>query len=96
MAATFVTTLDNPFDFFTQFDDWFAFDTQKGYNTCSYVARIANTSSEMSESDYETAVNDAVDEILRLNITGNYKKVRAPQTKRADNNDQSAQNDQEK
>jgi len=75
MAATFVTTLDNPFDYFTQFDEWFAFDTQKGYNTCSYIARIAKTSSEMSEKDYEEAVNDAVDEILRLNITGNYKKV---------------------
>lgn len=75
MAATFVTTLDNPFDYFTQFDEWYAFDTQKGYNTCSYIARIAKTSSEMSEKDYEEAVNDAVDEILRLNITGNYKKV---------------------
>lgn len=75
VVATFVTTLDNPFDYFTQFDDWYAFDTQKGYNTCAYVARIAKTSSEMSDNDYKTAVNDAVDEILRLNLTGNYRKV---------------------
>ena len=75
MAAEFVTTLDNPFDYFTQFDEWYAFDTQKGYNTCAYIARIALTSSEMSEKDYEQAVKDAVDDILRLNITGNYKRV---------------------
>jgi len=75
MAATFVTTIDNPFNYFTQFDDWYAFDTQKGYNTCAYLARIAKTASEMSDKDYEQAVNDAVDEVLRLNITGNYKKV---------------------
>lgn len=87
MSATFVTTLDNPFDFFTQFDEWFAFDTQKGYNTCSYVARIAKTSSEMSEKDYEMAINDAVDEILRLNITGNYKKAYARPSNNADNID---------
>ncbi len=75
VAKSFVTTLDNPFNYFTQFDDWYAFDTQKGYNTCSYVARIALTSTEMSESDYEMAVNYAVDEILRMNILGIYKRV---------------------
>lgn len=75
MSAIFVTTLDNPFDYWTQFDDWNAFDTEKGYNTCSYIARIANTSSEMSEKDYEDEVNHAVDEILRLNLTGNYVKT---------------------
>lgn len=76
MAVTFVTTLDNPYNYFTQFDEWYAFDTEKGYNTCAYLARIAKTSKEMSEADYEQAVNDAVDEIVRLNITGNYKKIK--------------------
>lgn len=75
MAAVFVTTLDNPFDYFTQFDEWYAFDTQKGYNTCNYLARIANTSNDLSEKDYEFTVEEAVDEICRLNITGNYRKV---------------------
>lgn len=93
MAATFVTTLDNPFDYFTQFDEWFAFDTQKGYNTCSYIARIAKTSSEMSEKDYEEAVNDAVDEILRLNITGNYKKVIEKKNKDGDSNANKVENE---
>lgn len=75
VKATFVTTLDNPFNYFTQFDDWYAFDTQKGYNTCSYLARIAKDSSEMSEFDRMKAINDAVDEILKFNLTGNYIRV---------------------
>lgn len=75
MAATFVTTLDNPFDFFTQNEEWTKFDEDHGYYTCNYLARIANTSTEMSERDYEQALNDAVDEVLRLNITGNYVKA---------------------
>lgn len=82
MSACFVTTLDNPFDYFTQFDEWYAFDTSHGYDvigrpydTCNYVARIANTSVEMSENDYNKAIETAVDEICRLNVTGNYKKV---------------------
>jgi len=70
-----VTTLDNPWDYFTHFDEWNAFDQEKGYFTNNYVARICMASSEMSEKDYEDAVEAAVDEICRLNITGNYKKI---------------------
>lgn len=94
MAKYFVTTLDNPFDYFTQFDDWYAFDTQKGYNTCAYVARIALTSTEMSESDYEQAVNEAVDSILRLNVLGIYKKVTEKQPK--EENDEKIEENDEK
>lgn len=75
MAASFITTMDNPFDYFTQFDDWYSYDTQHGYNTCAYVARIAKTTNNMSDEEYEDALNYAVDEILRLNLTGNYRKV---------------------
>ena len=85
MSATFVTTLDNPFDYWTQFDDWYTFDTQKGYNTCAYVARIAMTSNEQSERDYEESVNDAVNEILRMNLTGNYVRTIEKENK-VDNN----------
>lgn len=71
----FVTTIDNPYDYFTQFEQWYNFDTSKGYNTCSYVARISNASNAMSDADYEDEVERAVDEIIRLNVTGNYKKI---------------------
>ena len=88
MAAVFLTTLDNPYDYFTQFDEWYAFDIEKGYNTCNYLARIALTSTEMSDRDYEKAVEDAVDEIVRLNITGNYKKIVDKNSKDEDDDDE--------
>lgn len=88
MAAVFLTTLDNPYDYFTQFDEWYAFDIEKGYNTCNYLARIALTSTEMSDKDYEKAVEDAVDEIVRLNITGNYKKIVDKNSKDEDGDDE--------
>ena len=75
MAKSFITTLDNPYNFFTQFDEWYSFDTEKGYNTCAYLARLANVSSEMSEKDYEEAVERVIEDVLRLNITGNYVRV---------------------
>ena len=75
MAVTWVTTLDNPWDYFTHFDEWNAYDQQMGYNTNAYVARVCMASSEMSEKEYEDAVEAAVDDICRLNITGNYRKI---------------------
>ena len=41
-----LTTNDNPFDFFEQFDDWYKFDESKGYCTCSLIARITKQISE--------------------------------------------------
>lgn len=70
-----LTTLDNPFNPFTQFDAWFNYDTTKGYNTCAYLARVAKTSDELSDSDNELAIVQAMDEIVNINLLGNYIKV---------------------
>lgn len=75
MEDAMLTTIDNPYNPFTQFDEWFAFDTQKGYHTCSYLARIAKTSDDLSEADNEEAIDEAMNEIVRFNLTGNYIKV---------------------
>lgn len=70
-----LTTLDNPFNPFTQFDEWYAFDVAQGYYTCAYLARISLNSDELSEADEAQAVDQAMDEIVRLNLTGNYIKI---------------------
>ena len=75
MAAPMLTTTDNPYDPFTQFVEWYTYDTQQGYDTCGYVARITKTSEELSEADNELAIEQAIDEILEFNLLGIYKKV---------------------
>lgn len=75
MKERMLTTEDNPYDPFTQFEEWYAFDIQKGYNTCAYIARIAFTSDELSETDNDQALDSAIDEIMEFNLTGNYKIV---------------------
>ncbi len=47
--ASMLTTSDNPYNPFTQWDEWNVFDMEKGYNTCSYLARIAAVSDELSD-----------------------------------------------
>lgn len=75
MRVAMLTTEDNPYDPFTQFDDWKAFDDQKGYNSCSYLARICFSSPELTQQEQNEAFEQAIDEIVALNLTGNYKKV---------------------
>ena len=72
---TMLTTVDNPFDPFTQFDEWFAFDESKGYHSCAYLARITKSSDELSDADADNAIELAIDEIVKENILGIYKKV---------------------
>lgn len=71
-----LTTVDNPFDPFDQYDEWFAYDTRHGHNTNGFLARIAVYSDEMSEADQELAVELAIEEIVTENVTGIFRRVR--------------------
>lgn len=70
-----VTTVDNPYDPFTQYDEWFEYDEAAGYHTCSLLARVANTSDEMSEADQDAAMDAAVNEVVTENTLGIFRKV---------------------
>lgn len=75
MKAVMITTVDNPYNPFTQFEEWETFDEEHGYFTCSYLARIAKVSDNLSDTDEALAIERAIDEIVKLNILGIYKKV---------------------
>lgn len=75
MADYMLTTIDNPYNPFKQFEDWFAFDCQKGYFTCSYLARLANTSDSLSDVENEEIIDDAMQEIIDLDPIGIYMKI---------------------
>ena len=70
-----LTTFDNPFDPFDEFVPWFLFDVEKGYNTCSKLARIAHISDEMSTIEDKRETERAIDEIINYDFLNIYKKV---------------------
>jgi hypothetical protein len=70
-----LTTVDNPYNPFTQYDQWNAFDISHGYNTASYLARIVLSSDSLSDAQQEQAIDDAILEICKFNILGIYRKV---------------------
>lgn len=75
MSGYMLTTVDNPYNPFTNFDEWYAFDEGKGYCTCGYLDRIAKTSNELSDADNEEAIDKAINEIIFFNVLGIYQKV---------------------
>lgn len=70
-----LTTIDNPFDPFEQFTSWLMFDIEKGYNSCSYLARIVNLSDDMTQKEMDDEIDRAIDEIITLNPLGIYIKA---------------------
>lgn len=76
MAEVCLTTVDNPYSPFSEWENWFEFDVSKGYNTCQLLARIANSSDELSDAEEERIIEDAIDEIVTINALGLYKKVK--------------------
>lgn len=76
MAECRLTTFDNPYDPFKQFNSWFLFDIEKGYNSCGYLARIARTTDQMSDAENEEEIERAIDEIIQYDFMNIYKKVR--------------------
>lgn len=80
MDTHMITTTDNPYNYFTQFDDWYAFDQTKGYYSLELLARVAPVSDEMTEAEESDAIEAGIEEIVRENVSGVHTKVRAPST----------------
>lgn len=85
MAKVALTTIDNPFDPFKQFDSWFLFDVEKGYNSCAFLDRVAKTSDQLSEEENEVEIERAIDEIIKYDFTNMYKKVKDNEEKSENN-----------
>jgi len=72
---TMLTTIDNPHSPFDDFEAWYTYDVSRGHHTCSFLARILVNSDQLSEADQDYAIELAIEEIVRENVTGLYKKV---------------------
>lgn len=75
MLVAMLTTVDNPHSPFDDYPAWFSFDTAAGYHTASFLARVLVSSDELSISDQNLANTQAIDEIVKENVNGMYRKV---------------------
>ena len=70
-----LTTHDNPFDPFEQFDAWHLFDKEKGYDCCERLARVLHVEDDFTQKEIDLAIEEAIDVIIELDFTNTYKKV---------------------
>ena len=75
MVQCMLTTVDNPYNPFDDFTAWFSFDTEKGYNSCSLLMRIAQVSDEMTDVEENMEIERAINDIIKYDFRDVYKKV---------------------
>ena len=76
MVECMLTTIDNPYDPFDQFDDWYRFDLESGYSTLSYLARVTYLSEALSDQETNDEIERAIDEVIQYDFRNIYKKVK--------------------
>ncbi len=81
MEEVRLTTIDNPFDPFEQFNEWFVYDITKGYNTCNRLASLATTSDQLSDEETAAIKEEAMKVLIKtgaIDKQGNiveYKRI---------------------
>ena len=71
-----LSTIDNPYNPYKDFDSWLLYDAEKGYNSCCRLARIANFTDDMSQEEVDVETERAIDEIIKFDPFNIYVKVR--------------------
>ncbi len=74
MRRVTITTIDNPYNPFTQFDEWLQFDISKGHYSLGYLGRIAKTSEQLSDEENNDEIERAIDEIIEYDFLKIYTK----------------------
>ena len=70
-----ITTIDNPFNPFDDFDSWFMFDVEKGYYTNSKLARLIEVDDSMTEKEELEEIERAIDRLIEIDPLDLYKKI---------------------
>lgn len=70
-----ITTVDNPFNPFDDFNSWFMFDIEKGYYTCNKLARLTETTDDMTEKEETEEIERAIDRLIAIDPLDIYIKL---------------------
>ena len=75
-----LTTIDNEWDPFENFSEWYSRDLelarqQNRRPASGYLAIIMANSDDVSDNEFNQVMNDAIEEIVELDLSGTFKKV---------------------
>lgn len=75
LKQTNITTIDNPFNPFDDFNSWFMFDIEKGYYTSSKLARLTKLTDDMTEKEENEEIERAIDRLIEIDPLDIYIKI---------------------
>ena len=70
-----ITTVDNPFDPFNDYENWLLFDAEKGYYSPSKLARLIKDEEGMTEQEEFEEIERAIDRLIEIDPLDMYIKV---------------------
>ena len=70
-----LTTVDNPFNPFTHYDEWWGWDNLHGYHCPEMLAQNAEISDDISDADQDDLIAQAMREIVMNDPTMTYTIV---------------------
>lgn len=71
-----LTTNDNPYNPFDQFEQWLLYDKEMGYNTCERLMRVAAPKlfDGMSQKEEDAAIDQAMDDLIEVDVLNVFVK----------------------
>jgi hypothetical protein len=69
-----ITTFDNPYNPFDEFNLWLMFDKEKGYNSCERMMRLANITEDMTQIEIDAECDRAMDRLIELDFTNTFPR----------------------
>lgn len=76
MDEVMLTTVDNPFNPFTHWEEWLAYDMSNGYNSSGIVAAITNTSNEFSDKLESDEIAEAINHFVSIEPTNLFAAIK--------------------
>ena len=70
-----ITTIDNPYNPFEDFEKWFIWDHISGYNSVERVARFSSDSKNLTAEEELLDNEKAIDQVVLNDFTNLYRKV---------------------
>lgn len=70
-----LSTFDNPFNPFTDYNSWLSFDKEKDYNSSERLMRVAKITEEMSDVEETREIERAIDTIIKNDFLNIFIKV---------------------
>ena len=71
-----LTTIDNPWDRNSQFDRWFLWDVNHGWNTLDLEIQEANLVENMTPDEEDDAIEAGIDRIMANDLLNLYRRIK--------------------